>query len=391
VALCHVTSAEILIDFGQCEFPWSQFLHPRGNLARTLLGAAAMFNDDAGSWLSPEFWTTIWKATIAWAVSALPKVLIVLLLGFVLLKLVDWGSKHLVAHTLEQAENDGESAARERQKRAETLIGILRRTSVIVVWVFVAMLVLMQVGVNIAPLIAGAGIVGLAVGFGAQELVRDVITGFFVLLENHVRKGDVAIINGTGGLVETIGLRTITLRDLSGTVHVFQNGKISSLSNMTKEWSAMVFDIGVAYKEDTDEVAQVMLEVAEGLRAEPQYATKILEPMEIFGLDSFADSSIVIKARLKTVPSEQWSVGREYRRRLKLAFDARGIEIPFPHRTLYWGDASEASTDASARTEAPQAPQARSTPPRAGSAALVRARSENGGTSKAGPGSPQKR
>ena len=153
----------------------------------------------------------------------------------------------------------------------------------------------------------------------------------------------------------------------------------------------MVFDIGVAYKEDTDEVVQVMLEVAEGLRAEPQYATKILEPMEIFGLDSFADSSIVIKARLKTVPSEQWSVGREYRRRLKLAFDARGIEIPFPHRTLYWGDATEASADVSVQPEARQVLQAPPTPHRAGSANLAPARSENGGASKADPGSRQKR
>lgn len=351
-----------------------------------------MFYDDAASWLSPEFWTTIWKGTIAWAVYALPKVLIVLLLGFILVKLVDWGSKRLVAHTLAQAAEEEESAARERQKRSETLIGILRKTSMIVVWVFVSMLVLMQVGVNVAPLIAGAGIVGLAVGFGAQELVRDVITGFFVLLENHIRKGDVAIINGTGGLVETIGLRTITLRDLSGTVHVFQNGKISSLSNMTKEWSATVFDIGVAYKENTDEVAQVMREVAEGLRAEPEYAHKILEPMEVFGLDSFGDSSVVIKARLKTVPSEQWSVGREYRRRLKRSFDERGIEIPFPHRTLYWGDASRANAGASL-PGAPAGPQhppkVPSVVPRPGSTPL-RTRSENGAVSKIAPGSLRK-
>jgi small conductance mechanosensitive channel len=343
--------------------------------------------------LSPEFWANIWKGTIAWAVHALPKVLIVLLLGFILLKLVDWGSKRLVAHTLAHAADEEESAARERQKRSETLIGILRKTSVIVVWVFVAMLVLMQVGVNIAPLIAGAGIVGLAVGFGAQELVRDVITGFFVLLENHVRKGDVAIINGTGGLVETIGLRTITLRDLSGTVHVFQNGKISSLSNMTKEWSAMVFDIGVAYKQDTDEVARVMLEVAETLRAEPEYAHKILEPMEVFGLDSFADSSVVIKARLKTVPSEQWSVGREYRRRLKRTFDERGIEIPFPHRTLYWGDAGQANTGAAlpaGRAGLQDPPKTPSAVPRPGSGTLLRARFENGRASNVPPGSPRK-
>lgn len=341
-----------------------------------MLGAAAMFENPT-SWLSPEFWAGIWRGTIAWAVQALPKVLVVLLLGFVLLKLVDWGAKRLVAHAQRHHDDVGEARAREHQKRAETLVGILRKSSVIVIWGFVAMLVLMQVGVNIAPLIAGAGIVGLAVGFGSQELVRDVITGFFLLLENHVRQGDVAIINGTGGLVEAIGLRTITLRDQSGTVHVFQNGKISSLANMTKEWSAMVFDIRVSYKDDPDEVMDVMREVSETLRAEATFAAKILEPMEVFGIESFDDSGLVIRARLKTIPIEQWTVGREYRRRLKLAFDARGIEIPLPQRTLSWADASDARgaslpgeerpeqqrhSESHSRELAPLPPRARSAP-----------------------------
>ena len=174
--------------------------------------------------------------------------------------------------------------------------------------------------------------------FGAQELVRDFISGFFMLIENQVRKGDVAIVNGTGGLVEQVGLRTITLRDLSGVVHVFQNGKISSLSNMTKEWSAMVFDIGVAYKEDTDKVSEVMKQVSAEMMADEKYAQYILEPIEIFGVDEFGDSAVMIKGRLKTKPIQQWLIGREYRRRLKKAFDAQGIEIPFPHQTIYWGE-----------------------------------------------------
>lgn len=285
---------------------------------------------DPTSWLSPEFWANIWRDTIAWAVQALPKVLIVLLLGFVLLKLVDWGAKRLVAHTSKHPHAANEAMAHEHQKRAETLVGILRKCTAIVIWVFVAMLVLMQVGVNVAPLIAGAGIIGLAVGFGAQELVRDVITGFFVLMENQVRKGDVAIINGTSGLVESIGLRTITLRDQCGTVHVFQNGKIASLANMTKEWSAMVFDITVSNQENPDEVMDVMRGVGENLRADPNFNAKILEPIEVFGLDSFGEKSIVIQARLKTIPSEQWTVGREFRRRLKLALDARSAPALAP-------------------------------------------------------------
>lgn len=316
--------------------------------------------DDPTSWLSPAFWANIWRGTIAWALQALPKVLIVLLLGFVLLKLVNWGTKRLVAHTSRRSDAENEAAAREHQKRTETLVGILRKSAVIVIWVFVGMLVLMQVGVNIAPLIAGAGIVGLAVGFGAQELVRDVITGFFMLLENHVRKGDVAVINDTGGLVEAIGLRTITLRDLSGTVHVFQNGKISSLANMTKEWSAMVFDIAVSDRENPDEVMTVMREVAENLRADPNFGAKILEPMEVFGLNAFEENSFVVQARLKTAPIEQWSVGREYRRRLKLAFDERGIQRPVRFRALQWSD----STDADQVPElAPPRPERRQSEP----------------------------
>jgi small conductance mechanosensitive channel len=208
----------------------------------------------------------------------------------------------------------------------------------IIAWAMIIMLFLRKIGIDIAPIIAGAGIVGLAFGFGAQELVRDFISGFFMLLENQICEGDVAIVNGTGGLVEHVGLRTIILRDLSGVVHVFQNGKINMLSNMTKKWSGMVLDIGVAYKEDTDKVVEVIKQVAEVLRADPNFENKILEPIEIFGVDQFADSAVIIKARFKTKPIEQWAVGREYRRRLKKAFDEQGIEIPFPHRTVYWGE-----------------------------------------------------
>lgn len=156
-------------------------------------------------------------------------------------------------------------------------------------------------------------------------------------MENQVRTGDVAVINGTGGVVEQVGLRTLVLRDVSGVVHVFQNGKINSLSNMTKEWSAIVFDIGVAYKEDTDRVVAIMERVAADLRADEILGPDITENLEVFGVDAFGDSAVVIKARLKTKPIRQWAVGREYRRRLKYAFDREGIEIPFPHRTLYWG------------------------------------------------------
>jgi small-conductance mechanosensitive channel len=229
----------------------------------------------------------------------------------------------------------------ERKKRADTVTRMLSMLVTTVVMSVAVLIVLRELGLDITPILTGGAIAGLAVGFGAQNLVRDVISGFFLIVENQVRVGDVAIINGTGGLVEHIRLRTIVLRSLDGTVHVFPNGAIESLSNMTKDFSFFVLDMGVAYKEDTDRVVEVMREVGEELRSDPGFRERILEPIEILGVDNFADSAVVIRARIKTVPIQQWNVGREYRRRLKKAFDARGIEIPFPHRSLYFGDASK--------------------------------------------------
>jgi len=226
------------------------------------------------------------------------------------------------------------------EKRVKTLTGMLRTICLTLVWVVGIVMSLDQIGLDITPILAGAGIVGLAVGFGAQNLVRDIINGFFMILENQVRVGDVALVNGTGGLVEAISYRTITLRDQSGTVHIFPNGTVTTLANMTKDWSAYVMNIGVAYKEDTDRVVAVMRQVADELQQDDQIGNKMLEPIEVMGVDAFGESEVVIKARIKTLPIEQWSVGREYRRRLKKAFDRENIEIPFPHRTLYMGEAS---------------------------------------------------
>lgn len=274
-----------------------------------------------------------------WSFENIPSILLIILLAFIGLLLFKKSLKTIKSTFLRKYRKEEDaSQLKEAEKRIDTLLGIIKITVKVAVWIIVALTILNKIGLNIAPLLAGVGIVGLALGFGAQELVRDVISGFFILLENHIRTGDVAIIDGTGGRVENINLRTVTLRDLSGVVHIFQNGKINSLSNMTKEWSAMIFNIGVAYKEDTDQVSKIMKEVAANLYADPEYKDKIIEPMEIFGVDEFSDSAVVIKARLKTQPIEQWKVGREYRRRLKKAFDEQGIEIPFPHQTIYWGE-----------------------------------------------------
>jgi small conductance mechanosensitive channel len=304
---------------------------------RYIIGKSCLKGHVMKTWLTPDFWQKIVQDIVHWTIGALPSLFLILFLAFVLLRLVNVVLSKAKPIMLQRLKQDEKLDNTEIGKRVDTLLGIVASSIKIAVWVIIGMVILRRLGIDIAPIIAGAGIVGLAVGFGAQELVRDFISGFFMLLENQVRKGDVAIVNGTGGLVENVGLRTIILRDVSGVVHIFQNGKINSLSNMTKEWSAIVFDIGVAYKEDTDRVVEIMKDVAETMRSEKVFSQKILEPMEIFGVDNFGDSAVIIKGRIKTKPIEQWNIGREYRRRLKKAFDFEGIEIPFPHQTLYWG------------------------------------------------------
>ncbi|MFW5644229.1 MAG: mechanosensitive ion channel family protein [Alkalispirochaeta sp.] len=293
------------------------------------------------TWLTIEFWQQLSQGAIEWSLRVLPGIVIILIVAVIASKLLN-KILHRVSETMAaNLKRAGRLDPGELDKRVATLTGILSASVRLILWLVIVMMVLRRLGIDVAPIIAGAGILGLAVGFGAQELVRDFIAGFFILMENQVRAGDVAIINGTGGVVEQVGLRTIVLRDASGVVHVFQNGKINSLSNMTKEWSAIVFDIGVAYKEDTDRVVSVMQAVAADLRTDDVLGPDILEDLEVFGVDAFGDSAVVIKARLKTKPIRQWAVGREYRRRLKYAFDREGIEIPFPHRTIYYGDQTQ--------------------------------------------------
>ena len=273
-----------------------------------------------------------------WIIIDLPGILILIAATLIVLRIYKSFIKHLNKIILKRYGKKQDIQVKETEKRVETLMNIMRSIGKILIWGIFFMILLKKLGVDIGPILAGAGILGLAVGFGAQELVRDVISGFFMLLENQIRTGDVAIINGTGGLVEKIELRTTTLRDFSGTMHIFQNGKINTISNMTMEWSAMTFDIGVAYKEDTDRVVSIMKEVGKALQEDPEFAEHIIEPLEVFGVDRFANSAVIIKARVKTKPIMQWTVGREYRRRLKKAFDEKGIEIPFPHTTVYWGE-----------------------------------------------------
>ncbi len=231
----------------------------------------------------------------------------------------------------------------ESLKRVETLNALTEHIVGLAIFLLAIMLALPEFGIEIGPIIAAAGIVGLAVGFGAQSLVKDIISGFFILLEDQIRVGDVVLIAGKGGVVEKINLRTVVIRDLAGNVHYVPSGTIDVVTNMTKDYSRYVFEIGAAYREDVDEVIEVMQQVDAEMREDQEFGPDILEPMEILGLDKFGDSSIVIKARTTTKPIKQWRTAREYNRRLKKAFDAKDIEIPFPHVTLYMGQDKDGS------------------------------------------------
>ena len=278
--------------------------------------------------VNTEFLSTM---ILGWLLSNGLGIAVIVAITVVLLKVAGILSTKLMAF-LQRDKEDMEA-----KKRVDTLSHVVRWLARTVILIVAAVMILGQLGVQVGPVIAAAGVVGLAVGFGAQNLVADVISGFFILLEDQVRVGDVVQLNDKGGLVERITLRMIILRDFGGNVHFVRNGKIDVVTNMTKEYSQYVFDIGVAYREDVDEVTKVIKSVGEEMQKDPEFKEDILAPVEVVGLDKFGDSAIVIKARIKTKPIKQWRVGREFNGRLKKKFDQQGIEIPFPHITLYPG------------------------------------------------------
>ncbi len=233
---------------------------------------------------------------------------------------------------------DEEGEQRERSQRARTLLPLARNALRVVIGVVAMLMILSEIGIDVTPILAGVGVIGLAIGFGAQTLVKDVITGIFILVENSLAVGDVVSVGGASGVVESISIRSIRLRDVRGNVHTIPFSATSTVTNMTKEFSYYLVDAGVAYRENYDEVADIMREVGEELQDDAEVGGDVLEPIDIMGLDSFGDSAVVVRARIKTAAGKQWSIGREYNRRLKAAFDARGIEIPFPHQTIYFGE-----------------------------------------------------
>ncbi len=259
------------------------------------------------------------------------------IIAIALVALAIWEiASSMIDRYLSATDEDGEQ--KERGQRARTLLPLARNALRIVIGIVALLMILTEIGVDVTPILAGVGVIGLAIGFGAQTLVKDVITGIFILLENSLAVGDVVSVGGASGVVETISIRSIRLRDVRGNVHTIPFSAASTVTNMTKEYSHYLVEAGVAYREDYDEVAEIMREVGEDLRADAEFGGNILEPITIMGLDRFEDSAVIVRARLKTAPAQQWSTGREYNRRLKAAFDARGIEMPFPHQTVYFGE-----------------------------------------------------
>jgi moderate conductance mechanosensitive channel len=258
-------------------------------------------------------------------------VFLILLLAWIVLSVKKRLLRTFRARMLARSENAEES------KRVETLSRVFSYVASVLVSVITLMLVLSELGISIAPILATAGVAGIAVGFGAQTLVKDYFTGFVMLIENQVRQGDVVEVAGKSGLVEEVTLRYIKLRDYEGSVHYVPNSAIDTVTNRSREFAFAVIDIGVAYKENVDKVFEVMKEVAAKLRADETFGPRILADLEIAGVNEWADSAVMLRCRFKVRALEQWGVRREYLRRLKQAFDSTGIEIPFPHLTIYAG------------------------------------------------------
>ena len=266
------------------------------------------------------------EALARWVFDAGLRIVVICVAAYVLIRI---GSAAARRFEREMSHGSGLDVI-ERTKRAQTLSRLLQKALLIGVGAIAVLMVLRQLDIDITPALTGFGIGGLAIGFGAQTLVRDIISGFFMILENQVRVGDVAVVNGTGGLVEELNLRTIVLRDEEGAVHVFPNGEVKTLANKSKDFSYYVLTVAIPIEEDPRRVEQAMHDAAASLQADPEFQPHILEPLEVYGIDAWEPGQLTIKARIKTVPLKQWTIGRELRRRMAHLFKERGVVVPIP-------------------------------------------------------------
>jgi small conductance mechanosensitive channel len=275
---------------------------------------------------------------VQWLGSVGLRILIIIVIALIAM----WLLKKLTFRLVKTFSREGKSDA--YYKRLNTLKGVTGNIVTVAVLAVALFTILGELGIALGPILTAAGVIGVAIGFGSQQLVQDVLSGFFILLEDQIRVGDVVNVAGQGGLVERVTLRMTVLRDLGGNVHYIRNGQIGVITNMTHIFSYALMDIGVAYRENVDTVMEVIKEVAATMRGDDSaLKDDILDDIEILGVDKFADSAVIIKARIKTKPIKQWSVMREFNRRLKVTFDEKNIEIPFPHVTLYMGEDKDGS------------------------------------------------
>ena len=293
-------------------------------VAMVVINAWGVF--DVAAWLASEAGTHLLGALIS--------VLVIILLASVLwIGLASWIEQRLNPNT-----GNGEPSARER-----TLLTIFRNAIAVVLIVITAMIVLAEIGINIGPLIAGAGVLGLAIGFGGQKLVQDVITGVFIQLENAINAGDIVTAGGVTGTAEKLTIRSLGIRDLSGTYHLIPFSSVDTVANYMREFAYHVGVYGVAYRENTDEVIVLLRNAFDELISDDEQRAKIIGELEVHGVTSLGDSAVDIRIRIKTLPGVQWAVGRAYNRLVKQHLDAAGVEIPFPHMTLYFGQDKDGS------------------------------------------------
>lgn len=274
-----------------------------------------------------------WRETLQWETAI--KIAVVVVIALVAYRVVRVLINRLVEREIDESDP---LVKRLREQRSRTLASLLGNVAAITIFIVVVLTILDTLLDNIAPILASFGILGLAFSFGAQSLVKDIISGTFMLIEGQFGIGDVVRVSDVSGMVEKITLRTTVLRDVEGVVHIIPNGEITRVSNLTKAWSRAVLHIGVAYKEDVDHVMDVLRDLLREFHADPEWGALLLEEPQVPGVEDFADSAVIIRVLAKTLPLKQWDVARELRRRIKKRFDREGIEIPFPHTTFYWGE-----------------------------------------------------
>lgn len=279
-----------------------------------------------------ELLKTYFGVTVpAWAMPMLSMINVLIILGLA------WLFRSLVMRSIRMLQSRLSHASHddEEKKRVQTLGRVFRYVTSVTITVLAIMLALSEMGVSIAPLLATAGVAGIAIGFGAQSVVKDYFTGIVMLLENQIRQGDIVEVGGKAGFVEEVTLRYVRLRDYQGSVHFVPNGVITTVTNLSRNFAFAVIDVGVSYRTDIDQVFDIMRDVGAALRHDPDFGDKILDDIEIAGVEQWAESAVMIKARIKVVALWHGPIRREFLRHLKIAFDANNIEIPFPQRVVH--------------------------------------------------------